>query len=219
MTREEARQRIKILLAGLKDEDSVEYAVFDDKEALEMAIEALSIEPCEDCISRKEVINAIDERERVDGNVNAEDIRTDICLLSNVQPIRPKGEWIRTIHDVWICPKCGGHPHKGTGYSPSDEQMKEQWKFCNLCGADMRGNAHDISVDSIEEERVIKKNLFAIASDLLAEVEGYEQAIDDIKAEIAAYKDDKIIHLERNEMIDRVLDIIDKHLADMRGGT
>ena len=42
MTREEARQRIKILLAGLKDEDSVEYAVFDDKEALEMAISALS---------------------------------------------------------------------------------------------------------------------------------------------------------------------------------
>ena len=59
MTREEARQRIKILSAGLRDEDSVEYAVFDDKEALEMAISALSAEPCDDCISRQAVLNAI----------------------------------------------------------------------------------------------------------------------------------------------------------------
>ena len=80
--------------------------------------------------------------------------------------------------------------------------------------AGMNGNAHDISVDSIEEEQVIKKNLFAIASDLLSEVEGYEQAIEDIKAEITAYKDDKIIHFESNCMIDIVLDIIDKHMRE-----
>lgn len=36
-------------------------------------------------------------------------------------------------------------------------------------------------------------------------------AIEDIKAEIAEYKDDKIIHLERNEMVDHVLEIIDRH--------
>ena len=42
----------------------------------------------------------------------------------------------------------------------------------------------------------------------------WEQEIslfDKIKSEIAEYKDDKVIHDERNEMIDIVLDIIDKY--------
>ena len=38
--------------------------------------------------------------------------------------------------------------------------------------------------------------------------------LDKIKTEIAEYKDDKIIHDERNEMIDIVLDIIDKYKAE-----
>ena len=33
-----------------------------------------------------------------------------------------------------------------------------------------------------------------------------------IKAEIVEYKDDKVIHYERNEMIDIVLGIIDKYM-------
>lgn len=36
--------------------------------------------------------------------------------------------------------------------------------------------------------------------------------IEDIKTEIAEYKDDKVIHAERNEMINIVLDLIDKHI-------
>lgn len=36
--------------------------------------------------------------------------------------------------------------------------------------------------------------------------------IEDIKSEIAGYKDNKIIHAERNEMIDIVLAIIDRHI-------
>ena len=36
--------------------------------------------------------------------------------------------------------------------------------------------------------------------------------IEQIRAEIAEYKDDKIIHAERNEMIDIVLEIIDKYM-------
>ena len=38
-------------------------------------------------------------------------------------------------------------------------------------------------------------------------------AIEDIKAEIKEYKDDKVIHAERNEMIDIVLEIIGKHIG------
>ena len=37
------------------------------------------------------------------------------------------------------------------------------------------------------------------------------KVIEDIKAEIDEYKDDKVIHAERNEMVDIVLQIIDKH--------
>ena len=36
--------------------------------------------------------------------------------------------------------------------------------------------------------------------------------LEQIRAEIAEYKDDKIIHAERNEMIDIVLEIIDKYM-------
>ena len=38
----------------------------------------------------------------------------------------------------------------------------------------------------------------------------FNSVIEDIKAEIVEYKDDKVIHVERNEMIDIVLEIIDR---------
>lgn len=37
------------------------------------------------------------------------------------------------------------------------------------------------------------------------------KVLDMIRAEIVEYKDDKIIHAERNEMIDIVIDIINKY--------
>lgn len=40
-----------------------------------------------------------------------------------------------------------------------------------------------------------------------------DATLDQIKAEIAEYKDDKQIHAERNEFIDTVLEIIDKYKA------
>ena len=36
--------------------------------------------------------------------------------------------------------------------------------------------------------------------------------LEQIRAEIASYKDDKVIHEERNEMIDIVLEIIDRYV-------
>lgn len=35
--------------------------------------------------------------------------------------------------------------------------------------------------------------------------------LEQIRAEIAEYKDDKVIHAEQNEMIDIVLEILDKY--------
>ena len=39
------------------------------------------------------------------------------------------------------------------------------------------------------------------------------QVLEDIKAEILVYKDDKLIHEEQNEMIDIMLGIIDSHIS------
>lgn len=50
---------------------------------------------------------------------------------------QPKGKWIFNKYNVWECSCCGGNPHAGTGYVPSIPMMKKQWKFCNLCGAQM----------------------------------------------------------------------------------
>ena len=51
-----------------------------------------------------------------------------------------------------------------------------------------------------------------VISQLRADRDRLQNAIDNIRAEISEYKDEKIIHAERNEMIDIVLEIIDKHI-------
>lgn len=43
--------------------------------------------------------------------------------------------------------------------------------------------------------------------------------LDKIRAEIAEYKDDKVIHAERNEMIDIVLEILDKYSEEQTDAT
>ena len=67
----------------------------------------------------------------------------------------------------------------------------ERWDSCEVCAAEHR----------------------QLAS-WLRELKQLRQAVKDIRREIAEYKDDKLIHAERNEMIDIVLDIIDRHLKE-----
>ena len=40
--------------------------------------------------------------------------------------------------------------------------------------------------------------------------------IEQIRKEISEWKDDKVIHAERNEMVDIALEIIDKYMGDTR---
>lgn len=51
-----------------------------------------------------------------------------------------KGEWIydKAIEN-WRCSKCNETP-KTLGYVGTDDFMREHFKFCNHCGADMRGD-------------------------------------------------------------------------------
>lgn len=52
---------------------------------------------------------------------------------------RPTGEWIydNTLNN-WVCNKCFQTP-KTIGYTGSREFMIENFKYCNHCGAEMKG--------------------------------------------------------------------------------
>ena len=51
---------------------------------------------------------------------------------------RPQGEWIYDERlNNWKCSECGETP-KTIGYVGNTDFMKEHFKFCNHCGANMR---------------------------------------------------------------------------------
>ena len=115
-------------------------------DALNLAIKALEQQPCEDCISRQMVIDSIrnyfhDEYYQRTSIQDCRDclIEDVIKSLPSVTPIRSKGEWKydKTIQN-WRCSKCNETP-KTLGYVGTKEFMTEHFKFCNHCGADMRG--------------------------------------------------------------------------------
>lgn len=83
-------------------------------------------------------------------------------------------------------------------------------KYCIRCGKPLYGLFDtDMCVDC--------SKTLVTATDHTEQV-SYESlyipksVIEDIRAEIASYKSDRLIDVERNEMIDIVLEIIDKHL-------
>ena len=92
-------------------------------------------EPCDDAISRTEVIKSIDEREDANGKVDAESVRTDIVLMQPVNPQPKTGHWIRClirnekggcIGAKMICSECG-----------NDNKHDEYMIYCPNCGAKM----------------------------------------------------------------------------------
>ena len=75
----------------------------------------------------------------------------------------------------------------------------------DMCNPDENGNGYHN--ECFVEMQIIMRNK-AIYD------KGKNDVLDKIRAEIAEYKDDKVIHVERNEMIDIVLDIIDKYRGE-----
>jgi len=137
MSREEA-------IAFFKDMNECTYG---NLEAVEMAIKALEQEPCEDCISRQQAIDKMQELEE-------EDIEAYGCsipegfdgkraiealkALSSVHPKPDVGRWIYDKNiDNWRCSKCGETP-KTMGYCGAAAFMAEHFKYCNHCGAKMQ---------------------------------------------------------------------------------
>lgn len=81
-------QELKETIVEMRDNDGTGT----QQEVCEFLVNYMGIlekqmqEPCEDCISRTEVIKSIDEREDVNGKVDAESVRTDIVLIPPVNP-------------------------------------------------------------------------------------------------------------------------------------
>lgn len=64
-----------------------------------------------------------------------------VDAVVNTIEVRPQGEWIYDdLFNNWKCSVCGECP-KTVGYVGDHDFMKEHFKFCNHCGADMRGGA------------------------------------------------------------------------------
>jgi hypothetical protein len=106
----------------------------------------LEQESCEDCISRQQAIDKMQELEE-------EDIEAYGCsipegfdgkraiealkALSSVHPKPKVGRWIYDKNiDNWKCSECGETP-KTMGYCGSAAFMAEHFKHCNHCGAKM----------------------------------------------------------------------------------
>lgn len=124
----------------VSDADGAVHVEFG--EAINILNGMLEQEPCEDAISREDALDILEDydydRDRHVENAFA-DARARMVALPSVTPIRPKGEWKydKTIQN-WRCSKCNETP-KTLGYVGTKEFMTEHFKFCNHCGADMRG--------------------------------------------------------------------------------
>ena len=105
-------------------------------EVKRMAIQALEQEPCEDCVSRKAVLEYIEGSDAELGHSSENEIVCqDIKELPSVTPIHKKGKWIITNDyltaaygsiDYVKCSCCG-------------EESLEEGDYCPNCGAEMEG--------------------------------------------------------------------------------
>ena len=122
MTREEAIRWIKQHrdIHKLYESRTVKIS-----ETLDMAIKALEQEPCEDAVSRADVIDLIEASDldlayRTDNQA----VCSFVKMIPAVTPKRKTGKWI--VH--YECPKCG-------------EITKNLTEYCPFCSADMRGES------------------------------------------------------------------------------
>lgn len=117
MTAEEALKHLRRMLGFIVNED--------DTDAIQTAIKALEQEPCEDAISRADMLDAIGHGT----TYTSEDLQKIIKGMPPVNPQEPKtGHWFawKPEDDVWrtTCSECG-------------EETRTLWDYCPNCGTKM----------------------------------------------------------------------------------
>ncbi len=122
----------------LKEPRTWEWLNVAQQIAIDMAIDALSKEPCEDAISRAEALKAINKMD-IPEDMSTFEIKShigvEIGTLPSVQPKIKTGHWILTKEDnnlpfptKWYkCSECG------------KEICEPTPKFCDECGAKIIG--------------------------------------------------------------------------------
>lgn len=116
---------------------NIDRRVCDDElsEALDMAIQALNQEPCDDCISRQAVLEYIEGNEADLWHKSENElVCQDIKELLPVIPTRKTGRWIKgnsygdqyNYYQSYVCSCCKCECGDVHG-----------WKYCPNCGAKM----------------------------------------------------------------------------------
>ena len=136
----------------VSDADGAVHVEFG--EAINILNGMLEKEPCEDAVSRQQLKIALLRGYDIPHEVEHAPLNKGILLmkekaleiakdLPSVTLIRPKGEWkYDKIIQNWRCSECNETP-KTLGYVGTKEFMTEHFKFCNHCGADMRGKNNE----------------------------------------------------------------------------
>ena len=124
MTREEQLDWLCRLRSAVKIYMPIEWVEhFED--ALTESIKALSQEPCDDVVSRDEVLKIIDKW--YENKSDIEDLIILITYMSSVTQKSKTGHWKRISMDKYTthaqywyeCDKCGEHNLGNTDYCPS----------------------------------------------------------------------------------------------------
>lgn len=135
--------------------DSVAYrATLIEKGFYDTAIKALEQKPCEDAVSKKDVLSEIIRFSTEEGaSVECQQLYCDVNNMPPITPIRPKGHWIVTAEEYYkAINEKGGGVNDNTPYFVEDiacseclakfcilENEVERFDSCPNCGADMRG--------------------------------------------------------------------------------
>ena len=122
MTREEKEAAIRDLrnaawLGSNEDRDRIEKAV-------ELAVKALEAEPCEDAISRQEVLDLMQLK------MGGRELYKTVYDLPPVNPQTKTGHWIESRCDMYECSECD---HVYTDLSGERYGMH----YCPNCGCRM----------------------------------------------------------------------------------
>lgn len=128
MTNEEAKELLAIYRFNLIQSTSNQLE--GDIEAFDMAIKALEQEPCEDCISRSEVLMHSHIEYDDDGMGHRVIYIEDIEDLPSVTPQQKVGKWIKIEPyplqmNEYKCSECGHGTNDNTE------------SYCSECGAKM----------------------------------------------------------------------------------